>query len=119
MHLAYTGLRPVEPTTNAKPVLKGFGMSLSMGKDDPDGALKPVGHRNPLSFCPGYWITKTMKWFDYSIQMLNTERVYLNLQIRTREDGEGTSGLFRKVKMGLKARESVQIATKKLTAVIV
>lgn len=65
-HPVSTGLYPPEPAPSAKPAQRDSGMSQSMGKDDPEGALKLAGHRNRLSFCPEYWITKTMKWSDCS-----------------------------------------------------
>lgn len=73
-HPVCTGLYLTEPAQNAKPVQRDSGMSQSMGKDDPGGALKLAGHRNPLSFCPEYWITKTMKWSDCSTQIQDIER---------------------------------------------
>lgn len=63
-----TELYLTEPAPSAKPVQRDSGMSQSMEKDDPEGALKLAGHRNRLSFCPEYWITKTMKWSDCSTQ---------------------------------------------------
>lgn len=69
MHPVCTELYPVEPAPSAKPVRRDSGTSQSMGKDDLGGALKHAGHRNPPSFCPEYWIAKTMKWSDFSTQM--------------------------------------------------
>lgn len=76
MHHACTGLCPMEVAVNAKPALRDSGMSPSMGKADPEGVLKPAGHRNLLSSCLECWITKTMIWSDYSIQTLSIEIVY-------------------------------------------
>lgn len=68
-HPVSTELYLTEQALSAKPVQRDSGMSQSMGKDDPEGALKLAEHRNPLSFCPEYWIAKTMRWSDCSIQM--------------------------------------------------